>query len=199
MVATSTGKAALLIVDLQNDFCPGGSLAVPGGDLIVPLVNRYIRTCRVRGMPLYASRDWHPEVTSHFRGHGGEWPPHCIQGTRGAEFHPDLDLPEGAVIISKGMDPARDAYSVFQGVGPGGESFAERLRADEVRTIWVCGLATDYCVKHTVLDALRSGFGAVLLLDAVRAVDLRPGDGERAIREMREAGADTMSLPSVEG
>jgi len=191
-------KRALVIVDTQNDFCPGGALAVPNGDQVVPVLNEYARRFAEEALPIFASRDWHPEKTVHFKDYGGKWPPHCIQGTRGAEFHPDLKLPEGTVIISKGMDPNEDAYSVFQGRDPEGKPFAQALREKGVEHLYVGGLATDYCVRATVLAALQEGFRVTLLLDAVRGVDVNPGDSERAIQEMIAAGANTATLGTVD-
>lgn len=181
---------ALLIVDVQNDFCPGGALPVSGGDQIVPVLNGYIDRFKKANLPIFASRDWHPEKTSHFNTYGGVWPPHCIRGTRGAEFHPDLRLSEDVVIISKGMDPEEDSYSGFQGTESRGVGLAELLHQRGVKRLFVGGLATDYCVKFTVLDALRQGFKVVLIDDAIRGVDLKPGDSERAVEEMTQAGAE---------
>jgi len=175
---------ALLIVDVQNDFLPGGSLAVPEGDRVVPVLNRYIRDFTAAGLPVYATRDWHPEGHCSFAAQGGPWPPHCRAGTRGAAFAPGLKLPEGAVVISKADTVEKDAYSGFQGT-----DLAERLQAAGVRRLFVGGLATDYCVLNTVRDALAAGFGVVLLEDAIRAVDVKPGDGARAEAEMVRAGA----------
>ena len=181
--------SALLIIDLQNDFCPGGALAVPDGDAVVPVINRAINHFSARGLPIIASRDWHPPQTSHFRPFGGIWPPHCVQGTPGAGFHPDLRLPPEAVIVSKGTDPSRDDYSAFQARDEQGTSLPELLTSLGVTHICVCGLATDYCVKETVLEARRCGITVTVLTDAVRGVDLTPGDSERALAEMRAAGS----------
>lgn len=188
---------ALVVVDVQNDFCPGGSLAVPGGDRVVPVLNRYIERFRRLKAPIYASRDWHPAVTKHFQAHGGVWPPHCVQGTKGAEFHPALALPPEAIVISKGMDPAEDAYSCFQAQDPDGMDFAVSLGESGVQRLFVGGLATDYCVRSTVLDALHEGFQAVVLQDAIGAVDVKAGDGERALAEMRAAGAAFVTLDDL--
>jgi len=138
---------------------------------------------------VFASRDWHPERTKHFQAFGGQWPPHCVQGTRGAEFHSGLRLPPGTAIISKGLDPDQDAYSCFQAETEDGMPFAAALGERGVGRLFVGGLATDYCVRATVLDALKEGFEVVVLEDGVRAVDVQPGDGERALGEMRAAGA----------
>ncbi len=188
---------ALMVVDLQNDFCPGGSLAVPEGDRVVPALNRYIARFRELKAPIYASRDWHPPVTKHFKAYGGTWPPHCVQGTKGAEFHPTLALPPEAVILSKGMDPDQDAYSCFQAQDAEGRDFAVSLGEGGVQRLFVGGLAADYCVRSTVLDALHEGFQVVVLQDAVAAVNVKPGDGERAIEEMRAAGATFATLDNL--
>jgi nicotinamidase/pyrazinamidase len=182
-------KAALLIVDVQKDFCPGGALAAPGGDRIIPALNRHLAEARDREMPVYASRDWHPVVTSHFKQHGGEWPPHCVQGTAGARFHADLKLPPDAVVISKGDDPARPGYSAFDGHTESGNSLAHDLRDRNVTCLYVSGIATDYCVKATALDALRAGFDVRMLTDAITGIDVNPGDSDRALEELTREGA----------
>lgn len=174
----------LLVVDVQRDFLPGGALAVPGGDEIVPVVNRCVRLFRERGLPIFASRDWHPPNHCSFATAGGPWPPHCVANTPGAAPPEELELPEDTTIVRKGTRPDREAYSAFSET-----HLAERLRKQGVRRLFVAGLATDYCVRATVLDALREGFEVWLLIDAVRAVDVHPGDGERALEEMAAAGA----------
>lgn len=191
-------KNALVIVDLQNDFCPGGALAVPEGDRIVPTVNRYIDLFRAAGLPVFATRDWHPERTIHFTDLGGKWPPHCIQGTRGAAFHPELRLPHDAIIITKGNRPNEDSYSGFEGKDKNGRNFKETLAEAGVDHLYVCGLATDYCVKQTALDAIREDFRVTLLLDAVKGVDLSEGDSERAVNELIEKGATAAIIEEVE-
>lgn len=190
-------RDALVVVDVQNDFCPGGSLAVDRGDEVVPVLNRYAERFGRAGAPIFASRDWHPARTRHFKEWGGVWPPHCVQGTRGAELHPALVLPRGVIIVSKGMDPEADAYSAFQALDPSGRSFADALAARGVRRLYVGGLATDYCVKATTLDALRAGFAVLLLEDAMRAVNLEPGDDRRALLEMQAAGAAPTRLEDL--
>ena len=180
MTRNSDKGDALLIVDPQVDFCPGGTLPVPGGDGIFPAVNRVARI-----VPLtVASRDWHPADHVSFRARGGPWPVHCQAATPGAEFHPDLDADRVAKVFSKGTSPEREAYSAFDGTG-----LADWLREHDVGRLYVAGLATDYCVRASVVDARREGFDVVVLEDAVGAVDVTPGDGERALAEMREAGA----------
>jgi nicotinamidase/pyrazinamidase len=191
-------RDALVVVDLQNDFCPGGSLGVQSGDAIVAVVNRYLEGFGSAGAPVFLTRDWHPPVTRHFQAHGGVWPPHCVQGTSGAQFHPSLAAPSEAVIVSKGMDPDADAYSGFQAEDDAGRLLPHALAERGVRRLYVGGLATDYCVRATVLDALREGFEVVVLADAIGAVDLEPGDGDRAIDEMRGAGAQLSTLIELE-
>ena len=185
---------ALILVDIQNDFCPGGALAVLDGDAVVPVLNRYLERAAARGLAIYASRDWHPARTAHFKAFGGTWPPHCIQGTPGAELHPDLRLPSGVEIVSKGMSEREEGYSMLDGLLPDGRPLLEALRAAGVTRVFVGGLATDYCVRATVLDALAAGLETRLLTDASRAVDVRPGDGERATHEMLAAGARPITL-----
>lgn len=192
-------QAALLVMDLQVDFCPGGSLAVTEGDSIVPLVNRYVELFSRKGLPVYATRDWHPAETSHFRQFGGQWPPHCVQGSRGAEFHPALRLPDDVIVVSKGIDPRRDDYSPLQVRAADGFSFADRLKENGVTHLYLCGLATDYCVRWTALDALRAGFSVTVLRDAVKGVDLTPGDSERALEEISRAGGIMTNLESICG
>jgi nicotinamidase/pyrazinamidase len=187
-------KDALLVVDVQNDFCPGGSLPVAEGAAVVPVLNQYMQRAVAAGIPIFASRDWHPAQTAHFREFGGQWPPHCVQGTPGAEFHPDLPLPDGAVVVSKGMNPVDEGYSLFEGRLEDGRDALTALRELGVTRVHVGGLATDYCVRATALDALAARFDVFLLEDAICAVEVQPGDGERAIKEMREAGAISEKL-----
>lgn len=187
---------ALLIVDVQNDFCPGGALAVPEGDRVVPVLRRLAERFAAAGLPVYASRDWHPPVTRHFAAHGGPWPVHCVQDTPGARLHPELRLPPSAAIVTKGTSSEDHGYSAFEGEVAGRGSLADDLRARGVTHLYVGGLATDYCVRASVLDALKSGLPVTVVTDAVRAVDLRPGDGDRALAEMAAAGATL--APSAE-
>lgn len=188
---------ALLIVDVQNDFCPGGSLAVAHGDEVVPVLSEYARRCHAAGLPVIASRDWHPPRTRHFTTDGGAWPPHCVQGTPGARFHPRLALPPGTVIVSKGMDPDSDCYSAFDARTEDGRPLAQLLDELGARRLLVGGLATDYCVRHSVIDAARHGMSVVVLADAVRAVELQPGDAARALDAMRAAGATETTLAAL--
>lgn len=179
-----TKQDALIVVDVQKDFCPGGALAVPEGDSVVPVLNRYIERFANEKLPIFATRDWHPAKHKSFKEFGGIWPVHCVQKSDGANFHPDLKLPETAKIISKATKVKEEAYSGFQGT-----DLKELLKKQKVKRIFVGGLATDYCVKNTVLDGLKSGFITFLLMDAVKGVDVNPGDSERAIEEMLSAGA----------
>lgn len=188
---------ALIIVDVQNDFCPGGSLAVNDGDSVVSPLNALQPVFGV----VVATRDWHPEDTIHFaKNHpeGKGWPVHCVKETYGAAFHPELHIYHKTIKIYKGTDP-HDAggYSGFNGYSVNMKSLEEELRDNGVTRVFVGGLATDYCVKNTVLDALRLGFEVVLVTDAVRAVNINPDDGEKALSEMRAAGAKFMSSGEI--
>jgi nicotinamidase/pyrazinamidase len=180
---------ALLVVDVQRDFCPGGALPAPGGDRILPAINAYLARAEKLGMPIYASRDWHPPVTTHFKDYGGEWPPHCVQGSEGAAFHPNLHLPSNAIVISKGEDPLRPGYSALDGRTPDGRPFLDEVRDRHIDTLYVTGIATDYCVRQTTLDALRAGLRVTVLTDAITGIDAHPGDADRALSEMAQAGA----------
>ena len=180
---------AVMVIDVQRDFCAGGALAVPAGDAVVPVLNRVLGEAERRGIPVYVSRDWHPAASGHFVTGGGVWPVHCVAGSPGAEFHPGLRLPAGAAVVSKGVEPDQDGFSAFDGRLDDGSPFEESLRAAGVARLVAGGLATDYCVRHTVLDALRKGWQVTLLTDAVAAVDLQPDDGPRALEEMQAAGA----------
>ena len=173
---------ALLIVDLQKDFCPGGKLHVPEGDSVVPVINEWIAAARDAQVPVIASRDWHPLEHCSFASQGGRWPEHCVQDSKGAEFHDDLALPETAVRVSKGCAFDQDAYSAFDGTGL--QSFLHRRG---VQRLWIGGLAEDVCVLQTVLDSCRKGFDTLLIPEATRPVD--PASRSRVEAEMREAGA----------
>lgn len=173
---------ALLIIDVQNDFCPGGALPIEEGDAVVPVLNRWIAAARANGVPIYASRDYHPVGHLSFGESGGLWPPHCLQDTEGARIRADLELPGSTVLVTKGVRFDQDQNSAFDQTG-----LAERLRRDAVRRLWVGGLAEDVCVRATVLDARREGFEVMVIEDATRPVT--PEGGEKARREMRDAGA----------
>lgn len=178
-------SAALVLVDIQNDFCPGGALAVAEGDRIIEVVNRM--------MPWFsfvvATQDWHPSNHISFKERGGPWPPHCVQGTRGAQLHPSLDRNHIDAYLRKAATAEKDAYSEFEAVDDRGRALDEVLKDREIKTVYVVGLATDYCVKATVFDALKNGYEVYAVVDGMRAVDLTPGDGERALKEMASSGA----------
>jgi nicotinamidase/pyrazinamidase len=178
-------KKALIIVDVQNDFCPGGSLAVAHGDEVIAPLNQLMQEFLDRDEPVYKTRDWHPPQTNHFAAYGGIWPFHCVQNTPGANFHPDLLDDPRVTVISKGIDDTADGYSGFDGT-----SLDELLRADGISEIWVGGLATDYCVKETVIDGVRRGYKVKALADAMRAVNVNPDDGTNAIEQMKSVGAE---------
>jgi nicotinamidase/pyrazinamidase len=202
--------SALLIIDVQNDFCPGGALAVRGGDQVVPVINGLAPRYDV----VVATQDWHPREHGSFAAnHPGAmpgetidlqgveqtlWPVHCVQGTPGAAFHPDLDLRPVDAVFRKGTDPAVDSYSAFYDnarlLDLGLSGF---LRARGVRGVHVAGLATDYCVRFSALDGLSEGFDVGLIVDACRAVDLTPGDGARALREMEAKGVRLLGADDV--
>lgn len=173
---------ALLVTDVQRDFLPGGALAVPRGDEVVEPLNRWIERFARRGLPVFATRDWHPPDHCSFRAQGGPWPPHCVAGTPGAAFAEALRLPPGVEVVSKAVDPRQEAYSVFKGT-----ELAARLRALGVRRVFVGGLTAEYCVRDTVLDARRLGLEAVVLAEAVRAIE--EDAGRRALAELAAAGA----------
>lgn len=180
---------ALIVVDAQNDFCPGGSLAVKHGDEVVGPLNRMLAYAKKNNWILTASRDWHPKKTNHFSKYGGQWPVHCVRGTNGAKFHPALKVTKDIMVFSKGTQKDQDAYSAFDGHSDSGEALADYLKSYGVDEVYVGGLATDYCVKATVLGAIKEGFKAYLLLDASRAVNIKPDDEKKAIAEMKKVGA----------
>lgn len=177
-------RAALLVVDVQRDFCEGGALAVREGDEVVPQLNKVIAVFEALGLPIFYTRDWHPANHISFKAQGGSWPPHCVQGTAGAKFHPDLRVPPDPAIISKAEDPSKEAYSDFEGT-----NLRARLKGLGVDEVFIGGLATEYCIRATALDARRAGFGAEVLTDCIRPIDVKPGDGDRALAEMEAAGA----------
>ncbi len=184
---------ALLIVDVQGCFCPGGALPVKEGDKIIPIINRYIRKFQKAGAKIYATRDWHPPDHKSFTNQGGIWPPHCLRQSKEAEFHSDLKLPKETTIISKGDKPYVEGYSGFDHTNLEG-----KLKGDGVERVFVGGLATDYCVKHTVVDAREKSFEVILLTDATRGVNKKPGDVKNAIEEMMKKGAKKATLYEIE-
>jgi nicotinamidase/pyrazinamidase len=193
MMATPLGpRDALVVADVQNDFLLGGSLAVPGTEAVVAVLNEYVRRALTWGAHVFAARDWHPPHHCSFRERGGPWPAHCVQGTPGAEFAAELLLPKEAVIVSKGSDLDRDAYSAFEGT-----KLETALRALDVGRLLVGGLATDYCVLGTVRDARAKGYAVLLLDDAIRGVDLARSRSAR--EEMIALGAVPVTLDDIAG
>ncbi|HQY58453.1 MAG: isochorismatase family protein [Nitrospira sp.] len=180
---------ALIIVDVQNDLLPGGALAVPGGQEVIPPLQRYLLLFIERGLPVFLTQNWHPPDHCSFHTQGGPWPQHCIAHTPGAQFPDSLQLPPTAVVISKGTDPTREAYSGFQGT-----ALHDRLQAARIVRLFIGGLATDYCVLETVRDARTLGYEVCLLVDAIRPVNVLPDDGRRAEEAMVLAGAIPLSL-----
>ena len=190
-VALQAGDA-LVIVDVQRDFLPGGALAVPDGDAVVPVINEWIQRFVRRGLPVYATRDWHPANHCSFQAAGDPWPPHCIAESAGAAFAPGLALPPDVTVVSRASDPLQDAYSGFAGT-----DLDARLRRAGTRRLFVAGLATDYCVLNTVKDALALRYTTIVLSDAVQAVNVNPGDGDAALAQMRALGAVTHRIESL--
>ena len=183
------GKSALILVDIQNDFCPGGALAVSHGDEVVDVVNRL--------MPLFpyvvATQDWHPVNHISFQKQGGIWPPHCIQNTSGAELHAQINQREIDDYFHKAFTPEADAYSGFEGINQQSKSLDKALKEKGITAIYITGLATDYCVKATTLDGLKNDYKVYVVTDAVRAVNVNENDGEKALSEMQEQGARLVS------
>jgi len=191
MTITLGPKTALVVVDVQNDFCPGGALPVPEGDTVVPMLNEYIKQFEAAGAPIIFTRDWHPPDHLSFKAQGGPWPPHCIQNTEGAKFHPALVIPVDAEIVSK-AETRDEAYSFFQG-----SNLAEKLHK-RIQTLFVGGLATDYCVKETVLDGLKHKFEVYLLTDASKGVEVNPGDSEKAVQAMVKRGCKPITKEQLQ-
>jgi nicotinamidase/pyrazinamidase len=183
---------ALIAVDVQIDFVTGGNLAVPDGEAVIPVLNRYIRIFQNKGLPIFATRDWHPANHCSFQAQGGPWPPHCIQDTEGAEFAAGLQLPEDAVVISKATTPERDAYSGFDGT-----DLDQRLKRLGTKRLFIGGLATDYCVLNTVMDGLSLSYQVFLLEDAIRAVNVHPEDGRQAEEKMVSRGARPIRVHDI--
>lgn len=195
-----TPETALLIVDVQSDFCAGGTLAVPDGDDVVPVCNAAASRAAAAGAPVFASRDWHPAESPHFSAYGGAWPVHCVQGTKGARLHPDLMLPSSTRLVTKGDSPFDPhGYDAFDGHLDDGKGLVETLRDRGVAHLVVVGLATDYCVKNSVLGARRAGLEVTVLTDGIRGVNLEPGDSAQALDEMAHAGAVLATLDAFDG
>jgi nicotinamidase/pyrazinamidase len=185
-------KTALVVVDVQKDFCPGGALAVPEGDRVVPALNEYVKMFRAANAPIIFTRDWHPSDHASFKSQGGPWPIHCLQNSDGAKFHPSLVVPPEAEVVSK-ADKKDEAYSFFQGT-----SIADTLRRRGIKTLFIGGLATDYCVKETVLDGLKEGFEVYYLDDASRGVNVKAADSVKAVEIMLAKGAKKIVKDDVQ-
>jgi nicotinamidase/pyrazinamidase len=181
---------ALIVAEVQNDFLPGGSLGVPGGPAVIPLLNEYMRLALAGGAHVFASRDWHPSHHCSFREQGGPWPPHCVQSSHGADFAAELRLPKEAVILSKGTELDRDAYSAFQGT-----KLETALRALDIGRLLVGGFTTEYCVLETVRDARARGYAVLVLDDAIRGVD--PARSKAAHDEMVALGGSPVTLQDI--
>lgn len=179
---------AILIVDAQNDFFPGGSLGVPGGDKIIPVLNEMIKEAKQKNLPIIASRDWHPIDHCSFKEFGGPWPVHCVQNTEGAAFHVEVDIPEDAFIINKAVDKHHESYSAFEGHTPKGRSLTELLNDLGITRVWIGGLALDYCVKASVLDGTKENFDIKVVMDATRAIDTELQ--HLVLDEISQAGAE---------
>ena len=188
-----TDKDALIVVDMQKDFMPGGALPVPEGDKIIPVLNRYIQSFANNGNPVFFTRDWHPENHISFKGHGGVWPSHCVQETEGAQFHPDLVIPsDNKFIISKGTSKDFDAYSGFQGT-----VLNDLLKERGIKRLFIGGVATDYCVFNTALGGINLGYQVFVLQDGIKGVDVNPGDSEKALNKLLEKGASLINLKDI--
>ncbi len=192
--------SAVIAVDVQNDFCPGGKLPVKEGNLVADPINQLFKAADLTGVLKVATRDWHPIQAVHFAGFGGVWPEHCIMESEGAKFHPDLKIDPATFIVSKGVD-GKDAYSGFDGSitsSPDkadlGTPLNDVFLARGIQRLFVGGLATDYCVKQTAMDGVKLGYQVFLIEEAVRAVDINPGDGNRALEEMKDSGVKVISL-----
>ena len=185
-------NSALIVVDMQNDFLPGGSLEVPNSDTIIPVINEYIKFFEKEGALVVYTRDWHPENHISFKENGGIWPKHCVQNTKGAEFHKDVYLPKDYLIISKAFEPNIEAYSAFENT-----NLHLELQKRNIKNLYVCGVATDYCVLQTVLSALELGYNVWLLVDAIKGVDINPNDSEEAIKKMINKGVELLVLDQL--
>lgn len=198
-MTSAKSKKALLVVDAQNDFCPGAALGIHGGHEIIPILNEYIKFFEKENLPIFVTRDWHPKVTKHFKQFGGVWPEHCVEGSPGAQFHPDLKFPKTTFVMSKGMDPEKDSYSAFHATDLSGMTLANLLKSLGVTEIYISGLATDYCVKYSALDALKDGLKVFILADAIAGVNLKPEDSSVALEEMISLGAKKQYLKNLFG
>jgi nicotinamidase/pyrazinamidase len=188
-------NSALLIIDVQKDFFQGGRLPVPNGESIIPTLNNYISFFQQNRLLIFYSRDWHPPQSKHFKKFGGKWPEHCIKGKEGAEFHKDLKIVKEGIIISKGIKQIEDAYSVFEGYDEKGEKFYEVLKKREITTLYVGGVATDFCVKASVIDGVKLGFKVKLLIDGIKGVDEK--NSNLAIKEMYNLGVECIKIEEL--
>lgn len=191
-MVTLTASDALLVADIQNDFLPGGALGIVGGDTIIPILLTYIRRFQTRQLPIFLTRDWHPPNHCSFRDQGGRWSAHCIAGTPGSLPPPTFETPASAVIVYKAIDPDQEAYSAFQHT-----ALNRHLRALGICRLFIGGLATDYCVLNTVKDAVALGYDVYLLMDGIKAVNVRPDDGRLAEQEMIRLGAAPVQLETL--
>lgn len=192
MDADPAAGDALVVVDVQNDFLPGGTLAVPAGDEIIPILNRYIAVFRIRGLPIFITRDWHPPDHCSFESQGGPWPPHCIAATDGAAFPSSLYFPCDAHIVSKAISREKDAYSGFSET-----ELSSLLQSLGTRRLFIGGLATEYCVLNTVKDALQHGYTTFVLQDAVHPINKNADDGQHALEEMTRLGAILIDIAAI--
>ncbi len=184
---------ALIVVDMQNDFLPGGSLAVSGGETIIPLLNQYMAEFKAHSLPVFATRDWHPADHCSFRQQGGPWPVHCVAGTVGAEFHPALEWPAGTHIVSKAIASGKDAFSGFEDT-----KLDVMLKLQGIQRLFIGGVATEYCVLNTVRDALHAGYQVYVLKDAIRAIGLKQDDGLQAVETMIKLGACLIDIDTLQ-
>jgi len=189
---------ALSVTDVQNDFLPGGALGVPHGDAIISPLNRAVELFKKNGLLIFFSRDWHPPDHSSFQDQGGPWPPHCVQKTPGADFPSALKIPEGSILISKGGQKDREQYSTLGARDSEGNTESDVMKKREIRRVFVAGLATDYCVLNSVKDILAEGYEVYVLTDAIRAVNVNPGDGEEALEDMVRGGAKLITTEMLE-
>jgi nicotinamidase/pyrazinamidase len=196
-ISLSKGDA-LSVTDVQNDFLPGGALGVPQGDAIISPLNRVVELFKKKGLLIFFSRDWHPPDHSSFQDQGGPWPPHCVQKTPGADFPPALKIPEGSIIISKGAQKDREQYSTLGARDSEGNTESDVMKKQGIRRVFVAGLATDYCVLNSVKDILAEGYEVYVLTDAIRAVNVNPGDGEEALKEMVRGGAKLITTEMLD-
>ncbi|MFH0925874.1 MAG: isochorismatase family protein [bacterium] len=185
-------KGALVILDVQNDFFPGGILATQDSDKIIHIINKYIKISSHKKLPIYLSKDWHPKQTKHFKRFGGYWPTHCIKNTKGAEFHPNLKLPDSTIIVSKGMDPNKHNYPLLNSIDSNKNTLLALLQSQDIQDIFIGGIFTDHSDEMSIFDALDIGFNLYLFVDAVRIVNIKPKNLETTIKHLLERGLKRM-------